>query len=1177
MTTQVASLFANLIDRRIEEVIKVDQTDETVLAEEFDEYVVTDSIKAQMLELLGAYDQVRQRQTEGIGAWVSGFFGSGKSSFAKLVGLALSNRTIGGVPAAQLLAKAAGDAKVSVLLNQIIEHRPTDAVIFDVSTDRSVKGGDEALTRIIYRLFLTHLGYARDLDLAELEITLEGEGRLAEFEATYQRLYSKDWNVGKMLVAFALSQASTVMNALEPETFSGKDTWLRGAQNRADITAGILAERCKLLMDRRRPGRNLCFVVDEVGQYVARDVQKMLDLQGIVQAFGRVGRGRFWLVVTSQEKLNELVAGLDDKRVELNRLMDRFPIQVHLEPADISEVTSRRVLKKNADGERELGKLYDADHARLDSAVRLTADVRLDELSRQRFIDLYPLLPYQVRLVIDVVSGLRTQTGTNRHVGGANRTIIKLAQQLLIHPQTDLAHQPVGALATIEQIYDLVVGNIPSDIRGKIDDIPKRCDHTTAQGVAKAVCLLGYVKNIPTTPENIAALLHQGVTAHSRLSEVKDALDELVRRRLLRLVDKDYRIPSPVEDDWERQRDGLDPRTGDEYRVHTQLLESLWQPVPSHALLDVRTFKAALFFNGREVVTGDVPFHLFFEKAGAAYTERDEEARTRSQKERTAIFWVGAVDDAVANMTREVYRSTEILSRKERGATTPGEQALVSEEKQRLGRNQRELKRMLVAALMGGRVWFRGNERNPDGSVSELHKAATQVLGKALPEVFHRFGEAAAKVTKKDLDALLNDENLRGLPGVFATLKLVRTQDGQVVFNTDQGALAEVMGKIDNRTSYGEKADGRYLSSEFDKEPFGWDIDVVRLLTISLLRGGKIVATSAAHTIDNATSPEARKAFPDNNQFKGASFRPRKGIDFATLVEAADNFKKTFGREISELEEGAVVRAIRKAVGDEEDTLRAVQRKLADHALPGADAAKSALDQVGNIARGNADDTVNGFNAAWHSLKDAFKRSHELDEALTDGRLADIARARDVRGRVLPFLQGEDDLAAGLVTAADALVDILGRETFFREFGALSAHATALTDEYARRFGLASAARRDAYTAALAELRATPGWDQLSGSQPDQVAGPLTSRAVDAAPATAIPLLRTDTDACPARLAACRAELARIIDGNRAVFVRIGDYFKGGIDDPDVLDAALEALREEAKTLIGKGKKVHLQ
>ena len=70
-------------------------------------------------------------------------------------------------------------------------------------------------------------------------------------------------------------------------------------------------------MARHKPGYSLVFVIDEVGQFVARDVQKMLDLQAVVQSLGRVGRGTMWLVVTSQEKLNELVGGLDDTRVEL--------------------------------------------------------------------------------------------------------------------------------------------------------------------------------------------------------------------------------------------------------------------------------------------------------------------------------------------------------------------------------------------------------------------------------------------------------------------------------------------------------------------------------------------------------------------------------------------------------------------------------------------------------------------------------------------------------------------------------------------------------------------------------------------------------------------------------------------------------------------------------------------
>ena len=288
---------------------------------------------------------------------------------------------------------------------------------------------------------------------------------------------------------FALNEASRTLHKMRPETFPMADSWAKANVNRADISPGKLADRIVLLMKRRKPGKSLMFVVDEVGQFVARDVQKMLDLQAVVQQLGVKGRGKHWIVVTSQEKLNELVSGLDNRNIELARLMDRFPLQVHLEPSDISEVTSRRVLAKNSGGEQTLGALFEANRGRLVQNTRVQADIRLPDVARQSFVDLYPLLPYQIELIIQIVSGLRTQSGASRHVGGANRTIIKLAQQLLINPQTRLASQDVGALVRLDHVYDLVEGNISSDIRAKIASIPSKVDHPKAQAVAKTVCL----------------------------------------------------------------------------------------------------------------------------------------------------------------------------------------------------------------------------------------------------------------------------------------------------------------------------------------------------------------------------------------------------------------------------------------------------------------------------------------------------------------------------------------------------------------------------------------------------------------------------------------------------------------------------------------------------------------
>ena len=1174
----IKDLFANDISRRIEEVIKVDQADEQIIRDELAEYVVTDSIRGHLTEVLESYWETPKKPHEGVAIWVSGFFGSGKSSFAKYLGLGLQNRTIGGVGAVKLLARRIGDAKAEVLLSNIAEQIPTEAVIFDVSTDRGIRTGNQSITEIMYRLFLQSLGYARDLDLSELEITLEEAGRLDAFKAKYQETFNKDWDVGKGLIAIAVQQASRVMHELDPATYPTADSWREAAMKRADITPGDLAKRGMELMKRRCPGKTLLFVVDEVGQFVARDVQKMLDLQAVVQNLGRIGRGKMWIVVTSQEKLSELVGGLDDKRVELARLMDRFPLQVHLEPADISEVTSKRVLSKNAQAEKDLRELFTQHRGRLTDSTRLTADIKLPELSTESFVDLYPLMPYQIDLIIQVASGLRTQGGASKHVGGANRTIIKLAQQLLIHPDVDLASAPLGTLARVDQVYDLVSGNIGSEVRGKIDDIGKKVDHALAQSVAKAICLLQYVRSIHRTPENLAAALHPAVDADSRLSEVKAALDALEKANMVRCGDDGYRIPTPAEDDWERQRANLSPKLGDVNRLHAEIVTALWQPQPQHSFLDVKVFKAGLYLGGRLSVDGDIPVHLTLAEAGKDHEERVAESRKRSQTETKSIFWIAALDEAIDRETVEFFRSKEILSRKERGAQTKDETALVAEEKLRQRRHQDELRRFIKQSLLTGTIFFRGNDRSPDETATDIGRTAAKVLAQALPEVFDRFEEAAARVGKKDIESLMTTENLRGLSSVFTDLSLVRDHGGKPVFSTEVGSLAEVLSRIENRTSYGEVATGRYLTDEFAKEPFGWDFDVVRLLVIALLRAGKLEATSKGQVIESALSFDARNTFPNNNLFRQASFRPKVGLDFKDVVDASQYFKEVFGREISELEQSVVASAICEEIHRHDEELREVHTTLVQHSLPGTDVLRIALDQMRSIRDGKEDHAILTFNAAYKELKEAIKRRAELSQVLTETRLHDIGRARKALDVVWPFLMEEPDLSDNDRDHAEKLADLMAKETFFRELAAIDQHARALELEHKHRHEEVAEARAAAYEEAAKKLKATPGWEQLGEDQQSRVAWPLVSRATkDGTESMAIPLLQSDLAACTGRLSSTVEELLRLVDGNRIVRVAASSYFSGGIETEEQLDQALSGLKEQCLEFIGAGKKVLVQ
>jgi len=126
---KVAELFEKPIDRTIEEVIKVDQTNEATVRNEIEEYIATDSIRDQFVEVYREIAGGAARPREGIGIWVSGFFGSGKSSFAKILGYTVANRKIGNTTAAELFKRTVKDQRLSDSLDSIVTRIPFHSVI----------------------------------------------------------------------------------------------------------------------------------------------------------------------------------------------------------------------------------------------------------------------------------------------------------------------------------------------------------------------------------------------------------------------------------------------------------------------------------------------------------------------------------------------------------------------------------------------------------------------------------------------------------------------------------------------------------------------------------------------------------------------------------------------------------------------------------------------------------------------------------------------------------------------------------------------------------------------------------------------------------------------------------------------------------------------------------------
>ena len=395
----IGELLARNLDRKIEEIVQVDQDDEQSVYEENTKYIATGGIRDQYAHLLEAIAEAPAEPHEGIGVWVSGFFGSGKSSFAKNLGYALKNGKIRGKGFAELFKRQIDDERVNNFLDSITARIPAEVMLFEVAKERDTRKVTERIAELMYTVLLRELDYAEDFDIAGLEIELEAEGKLDEFVETCRKLHSQEWRIVRK-GAQKLSRASAVLHAIDRNTYPSADSWSHAQRNRdTSVTVSKVVERTFELVGRRRPGKALVFIIDEVGQHVARSGDKIEDLRATIEEFGKVGKNLLtarkivapcWIVVTSQEKLDEVVAAIDSKRVELAKLQDRFRYRVDLAPSDIREVATKRVLAKKSEAELILKKLFADNQGALNAALRLERTSRRTTLSESDSVQFYP-------------------------------------------------------------------------------------------------------------------------------------------------------------------------------------------------------------------------------------------------------------------------------------------------------------------------------------------------------------------------------------------------------------------------------------------------------------------------------------------------------------------------------------------------------------------------------------------------------------------------------------------------------------------------------------------------------------------------------------------------------------------------------------------------------------------
>lgn len=144
--------------------------------------MVTESIEEQFRKLLDRMQMAMEAGGENeVGVLVSGFYGSGKSSFTKYLGLAFDNqRTIDGTPFIKHLQDRLHKPQTKALLSTVAQRFPAAVVLLDLASEMLAGATMKEVSTVLYFKVLQWAGYSRNLKVAAFERMIEKDNRTDE-------------------------------------------------------------------------------------------------------------------------------------------------------------------------------------------------------------------------------------------------------------------------------------------------------------------------------------------------------------------------------------------------------------------------------------------------------------------------------------------------------------------------------------------------------------------------------------------------------------------------------------------------------------------------------------------------------------------------------------------------------------------------------------------------------------------------------------------------------------------------------------------------------------------------------------------------------------------------------------------------------------------------------------
>jgi hypothetical protein len=885
---EIKDLFKKDINRDIEGVVMIGNETESRKVQELDEYVCTREIVDNFRLFFSAYRKSIQSPTDKIGVWITGFFGSGKSHFLKILGYVLSNEAVGGKNAIDYFDGKITDPMIKADMKASASQENL-VILFNIDSKAKsdAKNRNQSIMETMLNCFNEKIGLCGSIPwLAQLERGLMKDGLYDKFVKHFTEVSGKDYIEKRKDIFFLRDKFIQTLSDIKGISLDSSKAFFDDAQKNYSPTieefAKIIADYCSTT------GKRVVFLMDEVGQFIGTNSEMMLGLQTVVEDLGKYAGGKAWVVVTSQQQIDALVEGTNKAaQLDFSKIQGRFATRLTMSSSNADEVIKKRLLDKTDDAKNLLGVLYDEKADKLNNLLMFPANPKWTGYKdKTQFIDDYPYVNYQYELLQFVFDSIRENgMSEGKSISSGERSLLSAFKDSCVAK----CQQNVGILIPFNDFYKTAEEFMDWNIKQVFSNAKKRMANPFDIDVLEVLFMLKGVKEMEPTIERIATLMVTSIDDDKvdLKKKIKESLDRLMAETFVQQNGDRYEFLTNEEQDVNRKIKNSQYSQQDVYnKIRDLVYDSVVGCSKTFPYKGKYTFGLNRYIDDN-LSGSDNPDYISV-KIYTPWDSKDMSYEQRSAQSDGCLV----IDLSNGSYLDELIQLSKIQTFDRNNASTGSSKLQEILQRKRIEANEREKRaeKNLFDCMAGAAFYQNGTVL--DISTKDPKKRFEDGVERAILNKYHKLNYVVEFTNKaEDIAVALRDKQS----------SLTSILDGN---EGNANALRDIMSFIKNERAWKRQISMNALISKFQKPPYGYRANDIRLMVAQLLANNYIKAKEHG-IVQNCSDQNFVWDLSRGNNDQYISLETQEKADPAVLMKVKTIMKNAFDRTI-ELKESTL-------------------------------------------------------------------------------------------------------------------------------------------------------------------------------------------------------------------------------------------------------------------------------